>query len=353
MPLAALLSRPGHRARRLTAAVAAAAACFGLLAGTAEASGTAERPTAPTPSTPTTTTPATTPAYTSRLDVPYASAPGQVLDLYVPEGARKKLPLVIYVHGGGWFAGDKTELQRIPAWESLLGEGVAVASVNYTLAPGALFPQQIHEVKAAIRYLRANAAAYGLNGKVGLWGGSAGGQIAALVGTSCRVPALEGSIGTTGPSSCVDAVVDLSGPNDLASLTGHPGLDPAASTYLGCPAGLASCSPEVLAQANPITHLQASTRRPPAFLLGHGDADPLVPLGQSRLLYSALKASCGTAALYTLKGADHFFPFSGALSAPHPEQTVETTRGCRPTRTATSPALSFPTVGAFFRAHLR
>ncbi|MET8827466.1 alpha/beta hydrolase [Streptomyces sp. NPDC004610] len=343
MPLA-LLSRSGHRARRrLTAAVASAAACFGLLAGTAQAS-SAERPT--TPST-------TTPAYTSRLDVPYASAPGQVLDLYVPEGARKKLPLVIYVHGGGWFAGDKTELQRVPAWDSLLGQGFAVASVNYTLVPGARFPQQIHEVKAAIRHLRANAASYGLNGKIGLWGGSAGGQIAALVGTSCRVPALEGSIGTTGPSSCVDAVVDLSGPNDLASLTGHPALDPAAANYLGCPAGLASCSPEVLERANPITYLSSSPRRPPAFLLGHGDADPLVPLAQSRLLYSALKEDCGTAALYTLKGQDHFFPFSGALSAPYPEQTVETTRGCRPTRTSTSPALSFPTLGAFFRTHLR
>ncbi|MEU9337438.1 alpha/beta hydrolase [Streptomyces sp. NPDC048290] len=336
--------RPGHRTRRLTAVVAAAAACLSLLMGTAEAT------TAPaTPATPTGTD-----AITRHLDLPYASAPSQVLDLYLPTGARKKLPLVLYVHGGGWAGGDKAELQRVPGWDSLLAQGFAVASVNYTLAPGARFPRQIHEVKAAVRYLRAHAATYGLNGKVGLWGGSAGGQIAALVGTSCRVPALEGSLGTTGPSSCVDAVVDLSGPNDFASLTGNPSVDPLAANYLGCPAGLASCSPEVLKQADPITHLSSSsTRRPPPFLLGHGDADTVIPVTESWKLFAALKRSCGTASLFTLRGQDHFFPFTGALSEPYPEQTRQSTRGCGRTRTAAGPVLSLPTIGAFFRAGLR
>lgn len=81
-------------------------------------------------------------------------------------------------HGSGWSAGDKSELQRIPEWTSLLSQGFAVASVNYTLSTSAKFPQQIHEVKASIRYLRANGFRYGLNGRIGLWGGSAGGQLA-------------------------------------------------------------------------------------------------------------------------------------------------------------------------------
>ncbi|MFE2039480.1 alpha/beta hydrolase fold domain-containing protein [Streptomyces sp. NPDC059477] len=335
--------RPGRRTRQLVALVAAAAACLGALVTATDASG-AERTAPAGPTGPAT--------YTTHADLPYAAAPGQTLDLYVPDGARKKLPLVVYVHGGGWFGGDKSELQRIPGWDSLVKQGFAVASVNYTLVPGARFPQQIHEVKAAIRYLRAHASGYRLSGEVGLWGGSAGGQIAALVGTSCGVPALEGSIGTTGPSSCVDAVVDLSGPHDLTALIGNPALDPAAAGYLGCPAGLASCAPEVLEQANPITHL-ASSRRPPAFLLGHGDADTLIPLAQSQLLFSALKASCGKVGFFTLHGQDHFFPFSGALSEPYPERTVQTSRGCGTTRTGTEPPLSFTTLASFFRTHLR
>lgn len=134
----------------------------------------------------------------------YASPPSQIFDLYVPKGASMSVPVVVYVHGGGWSGGTKSELQAIPAWDSLLAQGFAVASVNYTLSDSAKSPKQVKEVKSAIRYLRANKSDYGLNGEVGLMGGSAGGQIVSEVGTSCGVRSLEGSIGTTGPSSCVE-----------------------------------------------------------------------------------------------------------------------------------------------------
>lgn len=289
--------------------------------------------------------------YTTYTDVAYASGGSQILDLYVPKGARWA-PLIVYVHGGGWSAGDKTELQRIPEWTSLLTQGFAVASVNYTLSTSARFPQQIHEVKAAIRYLRANSLRYGLNGKIGVWGGSAGAQLASLAGTSCGVPALEGTVGLPGPSSCVQAVVDLSGPNDLAALADNPPLAAAVAAYLGCPNGIPSCSPALLKLANPITHL-TPWRRPPPFLIGHGDADTLIPLAQSRLLFTALRQVCGNVRLFTLHGQDHFFPFTGGLSEPFPARTVETAQRCGDPVTSTEPPLSFGTLGSFFGAYLR
>ncbi|MFJ5263588.1 alpha/beta hydrolase fold domain-containing protein [Streptomyces sp. NPDC088387] len=329
-----------------TVAMLAASACLGLLVASADASATDRNTDRGTG-----TTVAKASGYTSHTNVAYASGGSQVLDLYLPDDGRRSRPLVVYVHGGGWGGGDKTELQGIPEWDSLLSQGFAVASVNYTLSPTAVFPQQIHEVKSAIRYLRANGSRYGLSGRVGVWGGSAGAQIASLVGTSCGVRSLEGTIGTTGPSSCVDAVVDLSGPNDFTDLADNPMLAGAVASYLGCPSGIESCSDAVLRQASPLTHL-SSGRRPPAFLIGHGDADTLISIEQSQVLYSALKRVCGNVSFFTLHGQDHFFPFSGALSEPYPARTVQTSKYCSPTRTSTEPPLGLTTLGSFFRAHL-
>lgn len=314
--------------RRVAALLAAVTLCLGVFAAPAQASGAD--------------------GYTTYSDVPYAFGNSQqVLDLHVPKGVWWA-PVIVYVHGGGWAGGDKTELQRIPEWDSLLVQGFAVASVNYSLSTTAKFPQQIHEVKAAIRYLRANSFRYRLNGQIGLWGGSAGAQLASLAGTSCGVFALEGNIGVPGPSSCVQAVVDLSGPNDLAALADNPPLAAAVALYLGCPGGIETCPPALLRQANPITHL-ASGRRPPPFLIGHGDADPVIPIGQSQLLFSALKGACGNVSLFTLHGQDHFFPFTGGLSAPFPARTVQTSKRCSEPVTSTEPPLSFGTLGSFFQ----
>ncbi|MGW3287975.1 alpha/beta hydrolase fold domain-containing protein [Streptomyces sp. NPDC001002] len=327
--------------RRLVTTLALASACLGVVASPTIA-GAADSPSAA----------AADSGYTTYSNVSYASAQSQILDLYVPEGARKSMPVVVYVHGGGWGGGDKAELKTIPEWDSLLSHGFAVASVNYTLSGSAKSPTQVQEVKSAIRYLRANKSDYGLNGEVGLMGGSAGGQIVSVVGASCGVRSLEGSIGTTGPSSCVDAVVDLSGPTDFTKAAGYPALENTGAAYLGCPDGLASCTAKQLKQASPLTYV-SSARKLPAFLIGHGDADTLIPLEQSQLLYSALKNVCADVTLHTLHGEGHFFPFTGGLSEPYPPQTVQTSKGCGKTGTSTGPALSLDTIGSFFRAHLR
>ena len=125
----------------------------------------------------------------------------QNLDLYIPTGVTRPLPLIVYVHGGGWGGGSSAELQGQSGWQTFLSQGFALASLNYTLSGTAKFPQQIFDVKAALRFLRANAGKYRLSGKIGIWGGSAGGQLASLAGTSCAVASLEGNEGVTGVSS--------------------------------------------------------------------------------------------------------------------------------------------------------
>lgn len=340
-----LKHRSRHRVRNLIATLAAASACLGVLA-TAEGANAAVQPTSSSASSATT-------GYTTYTDLAYASGASQVLDLYVPEGARKPLPVIVYVHGGAWLASDKSELKRTLGWEALLDQGFAVASVNYTLSANAQFPTQIQEVKSAVRYLRAVGPQYKLSGKVGLLGASAGGQIANLVGTTCGVRSLEGAIGTTGPSSCVDAVMDIAGPTDLATLAAaSPALSGAITAYLGCSAGVESCSPAVLAQADPTTYLTSSRKLPP-FLIAHGDADTLVPLAQSQRFFTSLKQACGNVSLFTLSGQDHFFATLGAFLEPFPARTVQTSKACGPTKTATEPPLGYATIGSFFHSSLR
>jgi acetyl esterase/lipase len=125
-------------------------------------------------------------------DIEYARPDGTplLLDLYVPKDARNPLPLVVWIHGGAWRAGSK---DRCPAIR-VTKRGYVVASVNYRLSQQAIFPAQIEDCKAAIRWLRANAAKYHVDSeRIGVWGSSAGGHLVALLGTSGNVEDLEGS----------------------------------------------------------------------------------------------------------------------------------------------------------------
>ncbi|HKB42657.1 MAG TPA: alpha/beta hydrolase, partial [Gemmataceae bacterium] len=128
------------------------------------------------------------------------------LDLYIPEKADAPLPVVVWIHGGGWRAGSK---DRCPiTW--LAGKGYLVASINYRLLQHGEFPAQIEDCKAAIRWLRANAKKYNLDpDRIGVMGASAGGHLVALLGTSGHVKDLEGKGGNAEQSSRVQAVVDL------------------------------------------------------------------------------------------------------------------------------------------------
>ena len=140
----------------------------------------------------------------------------QKLDLYLPQGDGP-FPLIVNVHGGGFMMGDKSDPPSQPAIAQFLANGYAVASIGYRLSAEAKAPAQIQDVKAAVRWLRANAAKYNLNpDKFAGFGGSAGGSLVALLGTSCGVAELEGAdLGNSDQSSCVQAVVDWFGPTDF------------------------------------------------------------------------------------------------------------------------------------------
>ncbi len=143
----------------------------------------------------------------------------QKLDLYIPEKPDTPLPVIVWIHGGGWMNGSKDG--GGPALP-FVGKGYAVASINYRLSQHAPFPAQIEDCKAAIRWLRANAGTYNLDPHhIGVWGASAGGHLVALLGTSGDVKDLEGSEGSPDQSSRVQAVVDFFGPTDMTKMGGR------------------------------------------------------------------------------------------------------------------------------------
>ena len=243
-------------------------------------------------------------------DVAYAAtSPAQKLDIYLPEGSGP-FPVVVVVHGGGFMVGDKAN----PALgDELLNAGYAVASVNYRLAAEAKYPAQIQDVKAAVRYLRANAARYNLDPqRFAAFGQSAGGNLAATLGTSCGVAALEGAeLGNADQSSCVQAVVDWFGPTDFLQMdeqfagtscpANHDAADSPESQVIGA---AIQTVPEKAQAANPITYVSAKA---PPFLIQHGTADCNVPPQQGQLLYDALAPLIGKDKVtYTLlQGAGH------------------------------------------------
>lgn len=242
-------------------------------------------------------------------DVVYASvSPTQKLDIYLPEG-NGPFPLIVHVHGGGFMMGDKS---NPPGTDEFLANGYAVASVDYRLSGEALAPAQIQDVKAAVRFLRANASKYKLNpDKFAGYGGSAGGSLVALLGTSCGAAALEGAdLGNADQSSCVQAVVDWFGPTDFLQMdkqfagtscpVNHDAADSPESKLVGAPI---QTVPDKVKLVNPITYVTAEA---PAFLIQHGTADCNVPPQQGQLLYDALKAAGSDKATLTfLEGAGH------------------------------------------------
>ena len=151
-------------------------------------------------------------------DLAYAAlSEAQKLDLYLPTTGDGPFPVVIMVHGGGFMFGDKSDGAGLTGVDQLLEAGYAVASINYRLSGEATWPAQIQDAKAAVRYLRSAADEYNLDPEhFGAWGASAGGNLVALLGTTCGVAELEGAdLGNADQSSCVQAVVDWFGPIDF------------------------------------------------------------------------------------------------------------------------------------------
>ncbi len=233
-------------------------------------------------------------------DAAFASlSPSQKLDLYIP-GGKGPFPIIVHVHGGGWRTGDKADPRALLGITALIHAGYAVASINYRLSSEAKFPAQIQDVKAAVRWLRANAKAYQLDAdKIGAVGESAGGHLVALLGTSSEIPELEGlELGNEGFSSRVQAVVDLFGPIDFlpnGELSGDE-INKLETKLLGQPLYK---RPDLVRKANPITYISSDD---PPFLIMHGTHDRLVPPQQSKEFYDALVPILGSE-----KVKSHFF----------------------------------------------
>lgn len=227
-----------------------------------------------------------------------------LLDLYRPQEASGPLPAVLWVHGGGWQSGSKDAPGRaLP----LVARGYAVASVDYRLSGEAVFPAAVEDCQAAVRWVRANSAKYGLDpDHIGVWGSSAGGHLVAMLGTCGDVDSFV-TDANRDQSSRVQAVCDWFGPSDMSRMSDFPGaIDHNApnspeSRFLG---GTAQESKEKVAKANPITYV---SKQDPPFLIMHGDADRVVPYNQSELLLDALKKAGVEATLYCVKGGGHGF----------------------------------------------
>lgn len=233
----------------------------------------------------------------------FATVDGISLKLDLHRPAAKIPPLLVYVHGGAWRAGSREDVPVL----DLVNHGFAIASVDYRLSTQALFPAQIHDIKAAIRFLRAKADELRIDAsRIAIIGSSAGGHLAALTGVSNGHAELEGTVGThLDQSSRIDAIVSFYGASNLQSILGQStefGLGvriPALKLLLG---DLPERVPALAKLASPVSHLDVND---PSLLLIHGDADPQMPLAQSEELQRACEAAKIRSKLITLPGSKH------------------------------------------------
>lgn len=240
-------------------------------------------------------------------NVEYAKVDDQslLLDIYLPEKGARPLPVIVWVHGGAWVSGSKEPCQIV----SFSGKGYAIVSINYRLTGVAQHPAQINDCKAAIRWVRANAAKYGFDpDRVGAAGGSAGGHLVALLGTSGDVKELEGDVGgNLKYSSRVRAACDFCGPTDFtradyvrdAEKNEPEILEKALVRLLGGPWKERR---EAANMASPVYHI---SKDDPPFLIVHGNADPVIPIKHSQALYDKLKTAGVDATLHIVKDGTH------------------------------------------------
>ena len=232
--------------------------------------------------------------------------PRQALDLYLPEkNGEKILPVIFWIHGGAWLKGSKEKPgQVLRAARS--GE-FAVVSINYRLTPEAIWPAQIHDCKAALRWVKGNAKKYHLDaGRIIIWGASAGGQLVAMLGTTQDDKVLDGKLGGhLGQSSKVKAVINFFGPADLlvmnsqGSTMDHNGPQSPEGKLLG---GTVSELEEAAKSASPFHHV---TKDDAPFLTVHGTHDPLVPYAQGLAFDRKLDELKVPSILLTVDGGGH------------------------------------------------
>ncbi|MBK8094166.1 MAG: alpha/beta hydrolase [Verrucomicrobiaceae bacterium] len=239
----------------------------------------------------------------------------QKLDIYLPEKpSDKPLPLIVHIHGGGWRAGNKFPCPV----SAMVLKGYAVASVEYRFSQKAVFPAQIQDCQAAIRWLRAHAKDYNFDTEhLGAVGGSAGGHLSALVGTSGGKKAFPTIGGYFDQSDRVQAVIDIYGPADFSTVVQQAAEDKnvknifAFNTPSDPYSGLIGAQLDDKAKADAVSPVHYVSKDNPPFLILHGTHDTLVPYAQSVQLEAALKAQNIPVWLQTLPGAGHGGPAFG------------------------------------------
>jgi acetyl esterase/lipase len=223
------------------------------------------------------------------------------LDLYLPTEIPGPYPAIVYIHGGRWSAGERTQFQRQAI--HMASNGFVGAAIDHRLVPDDVFPAALQDAKAAVRWLRANADTYNIDpSRIGVAGGSSGGHLAALVGTTEGVAEFEGE-GNLAFSSGVQAVAAFNPVLDFVDIWergDQAGID-VIELLLGASF---TDSPDLWTNASPIS--QVSDVSAP-FLLLHGTADQTVPHGQSVDMMNALMEVGVPAELFTADGAGHGF----------------------------------------------
>jgi acetyl esterase/lipase len=235
---------------------------------------------------------------------------GHKLDLYIPAGAAAPLPVVIWTSGSAWMADTGKRMAGLLAVQ-LNPAGYAVAGVSIRSSSQVQFPGQLHDIKAAIRWLRANAARYNLDpSHIAIMGDSSGGWTTAMAAVTGDAPDMEGSVGTTGFSSQVQAAVAFYPPTNFLTMDAwalRPCTGPACHDSEGSPESrLVGCAiqtcPDKVRAASPMRYITAAD--PPIMIL-HGDSDQLVPHNQGEQLYMALNKACKDATFISLPKAPH------------------------------------------------
>lgn len=259
------------------------------------------------------------------LNLPYASkSEAQKLDLYLPKKSDKPYVVIVVFHGGGFMMGDKA-MGEVQGAVNGIKRGYAVVSANYRLSGEASFPSAINDAKAIIRWVKANAKTYNLNAdKIVVWGGSAGGNIASMVGITGSLQAIGENDNTENLeySSSVQVVIDWFAPLDFLSMDEQfrqssikrrmikgssltSSANSPESQYIG---KLITLDPTLTQKANPASYIHLLTpSNAPYFFIEHGDSDSLVPTQQSIDFANLLQKQIGSkkVKLEILKGADH------------------------------------------------
>ncbi len=239
------------------------------------------------------------------------------LDLYRPASGHGPFPGIVFIHGGRWELGDKTEFSRQAAY--LATKGYVSVSIDYRFSQEAPYPAAVYDAKAAVRWMRAHAGQYKIDpNRIAAAGGSSGGHLAALLGTTSDVRTLKGDGGNSQFSSRVEAVVAFNPLTDFVSMlarTQSPQIAiPAVTKFLG---GTSSQVPEIYMEASPVAHV---CKNAPPFLFLHGTADKTMPFEQSTEMQKALQAVGVRAELYSAQGGNHGFYRTPAFYQPSLER---------------------------------